>query len=590
MVTGTEWAYLDEDRSVLVDRDQTFVVATSLRGDALLSPETAGVDTGDRWLRLSEDEIDEVSERAAALFGSAASLIYRGGMSVRAIRALTVAGETTLIGREVASGRATTNYLVEGELDGAPLPIEVWVSDDGDLVQMRFLTDDEYSEAVEITLRPVERTELERRTYPPDALTVSTAELEDEAEREEAAIEERRREEEEAAAKAREELSDAEKNPLSGDDVTEEDVRAALQRREALGEILDLVFVLDEVGQLCTGYFDMLENGSEVQIFCERRLTAAAVEVVCPAVESFFDAVESGLARSQIATLAAELPELLAANADTGLTTTWRIFTPDDGTPATIELLTSEQAATTLMASAENVAEVWATSADAFQNGASETAHMRLALTCDRDVPGGFLDILNSEQPPGPLPRPTTPGAAGQDPLASSLPISPGQQGNAVAQLQRLLIVADESLYPDGADGSFGTMTQIAVEAVQSRSGLPVTGVVDAATLSALRSIEASEGAAPYSSSDPICPTRDEVIAEYGSGTGDYGPATADYVLCSGQWASAVVTYPDFADGTKVILQRTEGFWRYAEAWSGDPRTACTSANTPAEHWPPLDC
>lgn len=64
--------------------------------------------------------------------------------------------------------------------------------------------------------------------------------------------------------------------------------------------------------------------------------------------------------------------------------------------------------------------------------------------------------------------------------------LSPGDKGDAVAVLQRTLIRAGHDISDDGA---FGRMTALAVETVQARAGLPVTGIADAATLAALQSL-----------------------------------------------------------------------------------------------------
>ena len=57
-----------------------------------------------------------------------------------------------------------------------------------------------------------------------------------------------------------------------------------------------------------------------------------------------------------------------------------------------------------------------------------------------------------------------------------------GVKGEYVKALQHLLIAYGYSCGDSGADGSFGGATKSAVEAYQKANGLPVTGVVDAAT------------------------------------------------------------------------------------------------------------
>jgi peptidoglycan hydrolase-like protein with peptidoglycan-binding domain len=61
-----------------------------------------------------------------------------------------------------------------------------------------------------------------------------------------------------------------------------------------------------------------------------------------------------------------------------------------------------------------------------------------------------------------------------------------GAQGPAVAELQRALMAAGVYL-PGGADGIFGAATTKAISSFQRWNGLPITGVVDAATSTRLK-------------------------------------------------------------------------------------------------------
>lgn len=396
-ILGTEWLSLEDDRSVLVvDGAEPFAVATSLDGDALLGPGVADLDTNGRWLRLSPDEIQEGSESAAARFGSAASLIYRGGLSAMALRAIANPDKTTVIGREVASGRATTNYLIERELDGASLPIEVWISDDGELVQMRFLTEDEFATAVEITLRRVERSELERPTYPSDDQTVSRAELDDEREREQRELERAQREQEEAAASAQAELDEARENPVPGGEVTEEDVKTALARLFSLGGGFEAVYILDEVDQLCYSYFRPLSMGFEADVYCEQMPAPSVTAKVCPAVDAFLDSIVAGESKGRISELASEIPAAFEGTAEAGLATGWLISAPDPEIPATVEMLSAEQRPSSLEISAIDVQELWVPgSPPRVNNTGANISHMQLAVTCDRELPENLFELLN---------------------------------------------------------------------------------------------------------------------------------------------------------------------------------------------------
>lgn len=64
--------------------------------------------------------------------------------------------------------------------------------------------------------------------------------------------------------------------------------------------------------------------------------------------------------------------------------------------------------------------------------------------------------------------------------------LGPGDKGEAVAVLQRTLNRAGHDI---GDDGAFGRMTGLAVEKVQARASLPVTGRADAATVAALQAM-----------------------------------------------------------------------------------------------------
>ena len=82
-------------------------------------------------------------------------------------------------------------------------------------------------------------------------------------------------------------------------------------------------------------------------------------------------------------------------------------------------------------------------------------------------------------------------GVAGANTFASLLalntpsPLKRGDGGASVTLLQRRLL---SRLYPVGADGIFGSETESAVRDFQREHSLPVTGIADAATVSALLS------------------------------------------------------------------------------------------------------
>ena len=113
--------------------------------------------------------------------------------------------------------------------------------------------------------------------------------------------------------------------------------------------------------------------------------------------------------------------------------------------------------------------------------------HSLLAAVCAFDP--AYNTALVQKQPPlDAVPDPTTPTTSQEaDPLLALLPMSVGAEGDAVQSIQRLLIIAGESLYPDGADSRFGPGTEARVATFQTRNGLPASGVVDEQTLLLLR-------------------------------------------------------------------------------------------------------
>ena len=174
------------------------------------------------------------------------------------------------------------------------------------------------------------------------------------------------------------------------------------------------------------------------------------------------------------------------------------------------------------------------------------------------------------------------------DPLAPQLPLHEGDSGPAVREVQHLLVVAGQSLYPYGVDGDFGLTTRGAVESFQALHGQPPTGVVDEATLAQLRLVERLSGSAPWDAT-AACPSNDEfaftVAADFAY-TGDFN---IEYVLCSGGWATGVLTTPGFADGEVVLLQYSGGAWRATgSAWGAE--NVCVKYGVPAEYSPALGC
>nr|WP_320145595.1 3D domain-containing protein [uncultured Anaeromusa sp.] len=109
---------------------------------------------------------------------------------------------------------------------------------------------------------------------------------------------------------------------------------------------------------------------------------------------------------------------------------------------------------------------------------------------------------------PSVLAATTTPPVTHQEQLV----VQQGMRGENVMRVQHLL--ANQGFYAAAVDGVFGPQTWQAVADFQSMSGLGVTGVVDAGTLSALERAQDQPGrfgrsmnmkATAYSRFDPGC-------------------------------------------------------------------------------------
>lgn len=106
--------------------------------------------------------------------------------------------------------------------------------------------------------------------------------------------------------------------------------------------------------------------------------------------------------------------------------------------------------------------------------------------------PGTYAALINyqtanglvADGMAGPATRTSLLGEAG-DGGADSFPLSQGATGSIVLALQYGLFICCYN--PNGADGTFGPGTAVAVKKFQTKYGLPVTGVVDTQTWEKLR-------------------------------------------------------------------------------------------------------
>lgn len=207
------------------------------------------------------------------------------------------------------------------------------------------------------------------------------------------------------------------------------------------------------------------------------------------------------------------------------------------------------------------------------------------------------FDMLYDPYAPPPPPRTVPPATTTTtttevpivDRLAAYLPLSEGATGSSVSALQRLLIIAGASLVPDGRDGQFGPITTRAVEAVQAAYGLPVTGVVDVATLVALRDAEEQAGASPDYPDAPRCLDEEDFqdVVEYSFDI--RAPFSVSYILCSNFWATGVITSEATGVTDIVLVQFTGSFWQ-AQGASGDARTICAELDAAPGDWAAIGC
>jgi peptidoglycan hydrolase-like protein with peptidoglycan-binding domain len=93
--------------------------------------------------------------------------------------------------------------------------------------------------------------------------------------------------------------------------------------------------------------------------------------------------------------------------------------------------------------------------------------------TCLLDGPDGLPEARG-------WPTPPFPDASGATPFAT---VGPGASGEIVRRIQAALV---QKGVPTAVDGGYGASTQTSVQTFQQKSALPVTGVVDTATASAL--------------------------------------------------------------------------------------------------------
>ena len=120
----------------------------------------------------------------------------------------------------------------------------------------------------------------------------------------------------------------------------------------------------------------------------------------------------------------------------------------------------------------------------------------------DRKAPGGPADDLIAKVARAALDACEQTGPAGRP--VEAKPLAAGATGRLVEELQRSLNLRLPEEQRLGVDGEFGPATTAGVKAFQSLAGLAETGVVDAATWTALGPVvSGTAAAAPLSAVDP---------------------------------------------------------------------------------------
>lgn len=555
---ATEYVDLADGQSLLVPNGgESTALATDALGAVYLASDVIDMETDGRWLELSTDEIADGATNLSRDYGDLSGLILRGGLTSRWLAALAYPGETTLIGREVVRGQATSHYLTEPIIEGAAVPVEAWVADDGPIAQIRYLTTNDVGGAVEVTAMLSIGTGSPERGFPAAGSSVTRAEL----------------------AKEAEPPAAPDIDPTPAEAVTVEMVGDALESYLASGVQTEGVFTIPSLEQICLGISDVVENGFSESFSCQRLLSPELQAVLCPTVVSFADALVSQ-PRTAVADAVNRMASALDGYSELGLVSGWSSFTPDEAAgESPLENSESSQQDLPIRATIERIQILYT---QEFEPGywlSEENTHDMLGVTCGVELDVNF-DLF--DQPP------PSPNVA-VDPLLAFLPMSVGDEGPAVAQMQRLLIISGESLFPDGADGQFGPGTKSTVESFQSANSLPVTGIVDQLTLARLRSIEGMSGAAPFSPTDPACPTLNQFKSSMTAAWGDLGTFNVSYILCTGEWATGVYTVPEFADGEVVLLQLVGSQWVVVGSASG-PDDVCEMHAVPLDRRAPLGC
>lgn len=347
------------------------------------------------------------------------------------------------------------------------------------------------------------------------------------------------------------------------------EVGEALEQRLSQGEIMDGVFVLPAVDQICTGIDDFLPEGTQHNVTCSRLLAERSGADVCPSVVDFGRVLQESRSRGDIAVAAEKIVAEFEGVIEEGTVSIWRSHPPGDS----LELDSFETyTAPPLRASAASIAEFWnlADQLDGPRSRFIDDQHQLLAITCGVELSYDLTIV--------------------QDAVRAALPIGRGDEGRPVEDVQLLLMLEGESLYPDGADGRFGPNTEAAVESFQTRYGLPVTGVVDLTTLQELRVVETQSGVDERTENDPRCPSADEVtgaVRRFAGGVDDFDVVV---VSCSGTWAMAGLVYQDFADGESVLMEYRGFEWEMLGSAFGDPAELCDHLSVPFDHRPRLSC
>jgi hypothetical protein len=438
-------------------------------------------------------------------FGELAAVGVTGFISPY-LAGLTAPSDVAMIGRGVVSQRATTHLLVNVSIESVSQPVEVWVSDQNELVRIQYLTSGTDGTLLEVRLDFVG---VEQRSLFDVVSIGSVTELELEAEAAAAAAEARRQAEAmEAAAR---EMEEAERERAA--EAAELDAELSDDDTRKVGLWLNEFWWQPGDSDLPPGH-EWLPGGrvlcadASPRMGMERyvrclHVQATARETVCAAGTNLVAVLTDG--RSTWNDWVAAADNLAASTTRTSARHMFFEYTADD----TFALVGVDD---------EPLAGDAADSLAAFSRrgfgNLEEFFFLRsawlISTLCSVDLEDAWPRALSVS-----LDEVLTQyhevtvedwrNGVGDDWLVGYVPFGAGASGEHVAELQRRLINTGWDVGRSGADGLFGPATGSAIGNLQYIGGAPTTEIVTLETLVILAWYSAELSA------DLVCPTTEEL-------------------------------------------------------------------------------